>query len=93
MSTNYINTNNLTNKMELIKVSSRGQIVIPEDVRKKYDINQGDKLVLLDKNGVLLLKKASDTERALRKEWLLAVEQSFAEVWDNEEDDKVWDNA
>jgi len=93
MTITQINTDSLTSKVELIKVSSRGQIVIPEDIRKKYGIKQGDRLILLEQDGALLLTKASTAEDVLRKQWLSATERSFADVWDNDEDDKIWNNA
>ena len=39
------------------KVGDKGQIVIPKDARKVYDINPGDTLMLLgDQKGMALLK-------------------------------------
>lgn len=41
----------------LVKVGDKGQIVIPKDVRKKYDIKPGDSLMLLgDNNGIAAVK-------------------------------------
>ncbi|MBO7588480.1 MAG: AbrB/MazE/SpoVT family DNA-binding domain-containing protein [Bacteroidaceae bacterium] len=41
----------------VVKVGDKGQIVIPRDVRKQYDIKPGDSLMMLgDKNGIALLK-------------------------------------
>lgn len=41
----------------VVKVGDKGQIVIPRDVRKQYDIQPGDSLMMLgDKNGIALLK-------------------------------------
>lgn len=39
------------------KVGDKGQIVIPRDARKLYNINPGDALLILgDKNGMALVK-------------------------------------
>ena len=39
------------------KVGDKGQIVIPRDARKKYDIKPGDALLLVgDENGMALVK-------------------------------------
>ena len=41
----------------VVKVADKGQIVIPKDARKVYDINPGDTLMLLgDQKGMALLK-------------------------------------
>lgn len=41
----------------VVKVSDKGQIVIPRDARKLYDINPGDALLMVgDKNGMALIK-------------------------------------
>ena len=41
----------------VVKVSEKGQIVIPRDARKVYNINTGDALLLIgDQNGMALVK-------------------------------------
>ena len=41
----------------VVKVGDKGQIVIPRDARKRYDIKAGDALLLLgDQNGMALVK-------------------------------------
>ena len=41
----------------VVKVGDKGQIVIPKDARKIYDIKPGDALVMLgDERGIALLK-------------------------------------
>ena len=41
----------------VVKVGDKGQIVIPRDARKQYDINPGDSLLILgDKNGMAVVK-------------------------------------
>ena len=41
----------------VVKVSDKGQIVIPSDARKVYDIKPGDGLMLIgDQNGMALIK-------------------------------------
>ena len=41
----------------VVKISEKGQIVIPRDARKVYDLKAGDALLLLgDKNGMALVK-------------------------------------
>lgn len=41
----------------VVKVGDKGQIVIPRDARKLYDIKPGDALILLgDQKGMAMLK-------------------------------------
>lgn len=41
----------------VLKVGDKGQIVIPRDARKQYNIKPGDALLLLgDKKGMALIK-------------------------------------
>ena len=41
----------------VVKVGDKGQIVIPKDARKIYDIKPGDSLMMLgDERGIALLK-------------------------------------
>ena len=83
--------------MEIISVSSKGQIVIPERVRKYLKINAGTRLVLIEREGTLMLKKEDQVVRHIeegeRKEefgWMVLAEKSLKEIWDNPKDDKAW---
>ena len=44
----------------ILTVSSKGQVVIPAEVRKRYNIGPGSKLVLVDLAGVLYLVPGSE---------------------------------
>ena len=39
------------------KVTTRGQITIPQDLREKYEIGPGDTVYFLEENGELILRK------------------------------------
>ncbi len=41
---------------EIVKVSSKGQIVLPSDMRNRLDIRKGRKLVIVEKDGVIIMK-------------------------------------
>jgi AbrB family looped-hinge helix DNA binding protein len=56
----YYMFNSLTfqqeNKMSLIKIKSKFQIVIPDDVRKRLKVEIGDTLEIEEKDGVLVAR-------------------------------------
>jgi antitoxin PrlF len=45
---------------DIIKVSSKGQIVIPREVRKKLGVKSGEKLLVLTRDGDILLRKTKE---------------------------------
>lgn len=41
----------------VVKISEKGQIVIPKEARKTYNLQAGDALLLVgDKNGMVMIK-------------------------------------
>lgn len=51
---------NMKNKMkiaDIVKVSPRGQIVIPKEIRKSLGIFPGKKLIVMTRDNEVLLKK------------------------------------
>jgi len=46
---------------DVIRVSSKGQIVIPREIRKKLGMKSGEKLLVLTRDGDLLLRKTKET--------------------------------
>ena len=67
--------------LDTTKMSSRGQIVIPMEMRK--DIQEGEKLIIIRKDNEIILKK-SIPESALLSE------KSFAKTWLNKKEDEAW---
>jgi len=39
------------------KISSKGQVTVPVDARKKFQIESGNRLVFFEKDGELVLRK------------------------------------
>jgi len=76
-------------------LSSKGQIVIPKEVRKRHRLGRDTDLVLLESGDALVLRKKADVEGILKDEFgplLRASEEALRELWENSEDD-VWDNV
>ncbi len=44
-------------EIEITSVSSRGQIVIPQKLRDKLRIHEGEKFVVIGEDGTIVLKK------------------------------------
>jgi len=54
----------------ITKMSSKGQIVIPANMRK--NIPEGEKLVIIENEGQLILKKAKKLSKNLEEDLLFA---------------------
>ena len=61
----------------ITKMSSKGQIVIPSGMRK--NINEGDKLLIIQNKDQLIMKKASDMEKKLEED--LEFARRTEEAW------------
>jgi len=81
--------------MHIVHVSSKGQIVIPKEIRERHKIGRDTDLVLQESEDALVLRKKVDIDRILRDQFrplLEAAERNLAEIWENPEDD-VWNEA
>jgi antitoxin PrlF len=47
--------------MELAKVTSKGQITVPSQIRKKLKLRTGDKVVFTEEDGKIVFRNASLT--------------------------------
>lgn len=45
--------------MDVAKVTSKGQITIPIDIRKKLGVKEGDKILFLEEEGRVVLMNSS----------------------------------
>lgn len=52
--------------ISITKMSSKGQIVIPQDMRE--DIAEGDKMVIIKNDGQLILKKMEDFDKNIKED-------------------------
>ena len=75
-------------KIKSIKISEKGQIAIPKEIRQAMKIQKGDSLLLIQQGNKLFIEKISDEFES----WLKLSEGSAKEVWDNEIDE-VWNNV
>ena len=75
--------------IKTVKVSDKGQIAIPLNIRKISGINKGDSLIIIQEKGKILIEKASERIKDDFSDILRFSEESLKEVWDNEEDN-IW---
>lgn len=78
-------------KVKTIKVSDKGQISIPLDIREEIGIKKGDELILIENKGKIMLEKSETiTKTILSNFTVLASEKSLAKDWLSKEDEDVW---
>ena len=64
----------------MTKLSSKGQIIIPQSMRKKF--NPGDKLAVISQDGRLIIKKADKLDENFREdlEFAKRTEEAYKRV-------------
>ncbi len=79
--------------LKTIKLSEKGQISIPKDIRRGMHLKKGDKLILIAKGDQLILqktnsflKKAGIEEESIGT--MLLSEETLKKDWDNEYDER-----
>ena len=71
---------NRINQMEIAKVSSKGQLVIPKSFRKKFDIKQGNMFALASINKTLVLKKIENPIEDRDIQTIKLVEEAWDDI-------------
>jgi antitoxin PrlF len=72
-------------EVDMVTVSSRGQVSIPAAVRRELDIEEGAKLLVVSKGDNILLKKVDESvveqslEDVLRPMWDQAADAGLSE--------------
>lgn len=79
--------------LKTIKLSEKGQISIPKEIRKGMHLKKGDKLVLVAKGEQLILEKADSflKKAGIEEEsigTMLLSEKTLKKDWDNEYDER-----
>jgi len=63
--------------IDITKMSSKGQVVIPKEMRK--NIKEGEKLVIMQNGGQIILKKAKDFDKNIEED--LEFARRTEEAW------------
>ena len=53
-------------EIAITKMSSKGQVVIPSEMRK--GIKEGEKLIIIRSNGRIIMKKATEMDKNLKED-------------------------
>jgi AbrB family looped-hinge helix DNA binding protein len=74
----------MSNEITFTTISSKGQIVIPNKVRKKLDIKDGNVFTITEKKGLIVLKKVT---QKLSQDDIKTLE-SIRDAWEEIENSK-----
>jgi AbrB family looped-hinge helix DNA binding protein len=69
-----------TEMVEITKASSKGQVVIPEDIRKRLKIQKGSVFVITSKKEMIVLKKLDTKITKADLKTLKAVEDAWKDI-------------
>ncbi len=80
-------------KIRTVNISDRGQLVVPEDMRKDMGIKGGETLVLIERMGEIVIKRGSDVLDAMNDNafWRTLSLGMMKNAWGKEDD--VWDDV
>ncbi len=79
--------------IKTVKVSDKGQIAIPKEVRELADIEIGDSLILIQEDKKIMLEKIDLIENKVKgdfRDLLKLSEITAKKLWSNKYDE-VWD--
>ena len=55
--------------MPIVTVSKKGWVVIPAEMRKRYNIKPGDKMVIVDYGGIAMFPAEKTPEDVIKRGW------------------------
>lgn len=73
--------------VKTVKVSDKGQISIPIDIRELAGINTGDELIVIQEGSKILIEKPNNIIKDDFKDLLKHSEKVAEKLWSNEEDE------
>jgi AbrB family looped-hinge helix DNA binding protein len=64
--------------IEITKITSKGQVVIPQDIRERKEIGEGEKFIVYDTDDSIILKRVKNLEKVKDVKEL---EKTFGSMW------------
>ena len=80
--------------VKTVKVSNKGQISIPLEVRKETGINKGDELMLIQKGKKILIEATGNMHKKMEDDFsdlIKLSEKSLSKLWGNKSDE-IWND-
>ena len=74
--------------IRVVAVSSKGQIVIPEEFREELNLKKGTHLMMIKEGSTLFLKREKDVKDEF-SDLLKISEKSLEDIWGSEKED-IW---
>ena len=81
--------------MKIIKLSEKGQIALPTEIRKEMDLKKGDELVIFELGNRIMIQKKEKVAEKIEddfKDWKELAKISLQKAWDDEEDNEHWES-
>ncbi|MCL1813795.1 MAG: AbrB/MazE/SpoVT family DNA-binding domain-containing protein [Treponema sp.] len=75
--------------MEIARVTSKGQITIPRDIRAKMNIKRGDKIIFFEDNGKYFLQNSASIAIKALEDFQNVMKDEAARAGFNDPDDVV----
>lgn len=78
--------------IKTIKVSDKGQIAIPQEVRKKIGIRKGGKIILMQEGKKVMIEPVERFSKQIKDDFsdlLKLSEKGLRNLWNNKEDE-IW---
>jgi len=64
--------------IEITKMTSKGQVVIPQDIRKGKNLKEGERFLVYDIDDSVILKRIKNLEKSKTRE---EFEKIFSSMW------------
>jgi len=80
-------------KMKTVRISDKGQISIPIDIRNSLGLRRGDELILIQTDNKILIEKPKKMIKKVKEDFkdiITLTESSLKKFWLNKEDE-IWD--
>lgn len=72
---------------KIVKVTDKGQISIPINIRNSVGISVGDELFVIKNGKTILIKKVKESDF---RDLLKCSEKVLTNDWDSKEDEEAW---
>ncbi len=72
------------------KITSKGQFIIPSELRKKKGFQEGDRVAIITYEDRIEIKPLNKIQESMQTAY--ASEKSLGKDWNTKEENKAWEN-